>query len=431
MALSGLIIAAPNSGAGKTMITLGLLRALRNSGVDVCSAKSGPDYIDPAFHTAASGVDCVNLDAWAMERADLRAMAHRQAQGVLLIEGAMGLFDGAPVAGSAFGKGSVADLAEALALPVVLVVDVARQAQSVAAVVAGLAGFRDGVRIAGVILNRVGSARHQAMVTRAVEAIGIPVLGAVMRDGRMQRESRHLGLVQAGEDAGLEGFIEGAAAVVAEAVDLPALQALAQPLESAASLHGITPLGQRMAIARDEAFAFTYPHLLEGWQRAGASLSFFSPLADEGPAPGSDCVFLPGGYPELHAGKLAASGQFITAMQSIDATVYGECGGYMVLGEGLEDADGVRHEMLGMLPVSTSFKARKLHLGYRTLTALAGSFKGQRLAAHEFHYACIIASQPADLFEACDAMGHDLGTIGHNRGRVSGSFAHIIMPPKA
>lgn len=429
MALNGLIIAAPASGSGKTMITLGLLRALRNRDMAICSAKSGPDYIDPAFHTAASGTNCINLDAWAMEPDELRSMAHRQANGLLLIEGAMGLFDGAPAAGLPLGRGSVADLAITLELPVVLVVDIARQAQTVAAVVAGLAGFREGVKIAGVILNRVGSERHREMVTQALEAIGVPVLGAVMRDTRMERESRHLGLVQAVEDTGLDRFIEGAAKVVAEGVDLNALVAIATPLGQAGPMPALTPLGQSIAVAHDEAFAFIYPHILERWRAAGASVSFFSPLADEGPAAGADAVFLPGGYPELYAGKLAGNDRFKTAILASGAEIYGECGGYMVLGEGLEDADGNQHQMLGLLPVSTSFKARKLHLGYRTLTARSGPLKGHQIPAHEFHYASITGCDAPNLFEAKDSMGTPLGMIGHSIGRISGSFAHVIMPP--
>ncbi len=428
MGLKGLILAAPSSGAGKTVVTLGLLRALRRQGVDMCSAKSGPDYIDPAFHRAATGKACVNLDAWAMAPEALRALAHRQPSGLLLVEGAMGLFDGAPVAGAPMGKGSAADLAEALGLPVVLVVDVARQAQSVAAVVAGLAAFRKGVRVAGVILNRVGSERHRQMIERAIS--GVPVLGAVPREGRMQRESRHLGLVQAGEDAGLEAFIEGAADVVAAAVDLGALAGLAAPLPAAGPVPPVAPLGQRIAVARDKAFTFAYPHMLEGWRAAGAELSFFSPLADEGPEVGADAVFLPGGYPELYAGKLAAAGRFKATMRASAALVYGECGGYMALGEGLVDADGTRHEMLGLLPLSTSFAKPRLHLGYRRLTGLAGVFQGKTLPAHEFHYASLLESAPANLFGAADSMGERLGVIGHVAGRVQGSFAHVISWPR-
>jgi len=251
----------------------------------------------------------------------------------------------------------------------------------------------------------------------------------VPRDARMVRESRHLGLVQAGEDAGLEGFIEGAADVVAAGVDLTALVGLAEGVPDSGPVPRIAPLGQRIAVARDEAFAFAYPHMLEGWRAAGAEVSFFSPLADEGPAPDADAVFLPGGYPELHAGKLAGAGGFKAAMQASKALVYGECGGYMVLGEGLVDADGAHHEMLGLLPVSTSFAARKLHLGYRLLEALDGPFQGHILPAHEFHYASIVESAPANLFAVRDSMGEDLGVKGHRRGRVSGSFVHVISMP--
>lgn len=427
MALKGLILAAPNSGAGKTVVTLGLLRALKRLGVDICSAKSGPDYIDPAFHAAATGKACVNLDAWAMPPEALRAMAHRQPSGLLLVEGAMGLFDAAPVPGNPMGKGSVADLAEMLDLPVVLVVDVARQAQSVAAVVAGLASFRRNVRVEGVILNRVGSVKHRAMIERAIT--GIPVLGAVPRDARLARDSRHLGLVQAGEEPQLAAFIEGAADVVTASLDLTALMALAGNLPDAGPAPQMAPLGQHIAIARDEAFSFVYPHMLEGWRASGATVSFFSPLADEGPSKGADAVFLPGGYPELHAGRLAGAKGFKRAMQASEALIYGECGGYMVLGEGLEDAKGTTHEMLGLLPVSTSFAHPKLHLGYRRLTALKGPFQGQRLPAHEFHYARIAAAAPANLFATEDSMQQELGVIGHQRGKASGSFAHLIAGP--
>ena len=361
---------------------------------------------------------------------DVRSMAHRPASGGLLIEGAMGLFDGAPVKNSVLGKGSVADLAVMLDLPVVLVVDVARQGQSVAAMVAGMASYRDGVKIAGVILNRVGSQKHREMVTRPIEALGIPVLGAIMRDKRMARNSRHLGLVQAGEDAQLDTFIEQVADVIDKSVDVEAVSSLGNPVAKARPHQGFVPLGQRMAIAKDEAFAFAYPHILDGWKNAGAEISFFSPLADEGPAKDADAVYLPGGYPELHAGKLANNSAFKSAMQTANAQIYGECGGYMVLGEALVDAQGVAHKMMGLLPVTTSFAAPKLHLGYRTLSALDGPYAGHKLTAHEFHYAQITDCAPPDLFDATDSLENDLGTIGHRRGRVSGSFAHIIMPPK-
>lgn len=423
------------------MIVAGLLAALRARGVDVRAAKSGPDYIDPAFHCAASGQSCVNLDAWAMPPEQLRGLAAAQGGDLLLVEGAMGLFDGAPDAHNPMGRGAVAELAVHLGLPVVLVVDVSRAAQTAAVLAKGLAdalAARAGAsggdiyeqKMVGVILNRVASPRHEAMLRAAFGHYGLNVLGAVPRAAVMARESRHLGLVQAGEDAGLPAHLAAMAAHVAAHVDLAALQALAAPLAPAATVCGLPPFGQRIAVARDVAFAFAYPHLLEGWHRAGAVIMLFSPLADEGPDASADAVFLPGGYPELHAGVLSGATQFRAGMAAAvvrGATVYGECGGYMVLGAGLVDANGARHKMLGLLPVETSFEQRKLTLGYRRLSPLGGPFGAAARYGHEFHYATIAHQDPENpLWQAADSLGVELGTIGQRRGRVYGAFAHVI-----
>ncbi len=426
--MRGFIIAAPNSGAGKTTITLGLLRAFKARGIAVTSAKSGPDYIDPQFHAAASGADCVNLDAWAMSPAALRGLAAAQSGELLVVEGAMGLFDGAATS-DPMGKGSVADLAEILDLPVVLVLDAAKQSQTAAAVVHGLASLRPSVRIGGVILNRVGSERHGAVISRAIAALGIPVLGMVRRDGAFDMPSRHLGLVQAVERADIDGFIDGVATKLAKAVDLEVLMGLARPVEAAGLAETLAPLGQRIAVARDVAFAFAYPHVLAGWQRVGAEVSLFSPLKNEGPREDADSVFLPGGYPELYAGELASSDGFargMVAARDRGALIYGECGGYMALGEGLSDADGTVHRMLGFLSVSTSFAARRLHLGYRNLKPLQGLPWSGALKGHEFHYASILEETGENLFEATDSMDEALPAMGQIRGRVMGSFAHVI-----
>lgn len=428
--MKGFIIAAPHSGAGKTMMTLGLLRAFRKRGVQVTSAKSGPDYIDPRFHEAASGSTCVNLDAWAMPPAQLRGLASAQDGELLIIEGAMGLFDGAPSANDPMGKGSVADLAELLDLPVILILDSARQSHTAAAIVHGLATLRPSVKIAGVILNQIGSPRHAEMISRAVNAIGIPVLGAVPRQKALQTPSRHLGLVQATEHADLEAFIETAADLLENSVDLDALSDLAVAVEAAPLQAGLPPIGQRIAVARDAAFAFAYPHMLDAWRADGVEISTFSPLTDEGPSKDSDAVFLPGGYPELYAGRLAGNAGFSTAMRAArdgGALIYGECGGYMMLGESLVDGEGDEHRMLGFLPVSTSFAVRKLHLGYRNLLPLKGLPWDGALKGHEFHYASIIdQSDSGHLFAATNSMGEALLDMGHVRGNVCGSFAHVI-----
>ncbi len=428
--MKSLVVSAPASGAGKTMITLGLLRALRNRGVGIASAKSGPDYIDPQFHRAASGKDCVTLDAWAMSAARLRSLATSSASEVLLIEGAMGLFDGASSPSSAFGAGSTAEVAALLGAPVILVLDVAAQAQSAAAVAKGLAGFDDNVDVAGIVLNRIGSPRHADMVRRAVEAAGLRVLGAVPRSPGLETPSRHLGLVQAGERADLEAFIEQAAELVAEHVDLEGILQVAAELEWNDKAGRLEPPGQRIDVARDLAFAFSYPHLLDDWTAQGADVAFFSPLGDESPRSDADAVYLPGGYPELHGKALSGNSTFRSGMlaaQQRNALIYGECGGYMVLGEGLVDAEGTRHEMLGLLPLETSFQDRKLHLGYRALTCLDGAPWSGCLAAHEFHYASIVREGSADrLFAAADSMDQSVGEIGLRLGRTMGSFAHVI-----
>ena len=415
----GLIIAAPTSGAGKTTLTLGLLRAFRDRSISVRGAKSGPDYIDPRFHQAACGVACPNLDAWAMAPERLASLA--AGDGLLLIEGAMGLFDGAPPD----GRGATADLARTLDLPVVLVVDASHMAQSVAPLVAGFAAHDSAVRIAGVILNRLGSPRHEAMLERALAPLSIPVLGAVHRQAGLEHPSRHLGLVQASERPGLDAWLGHVAEIVAQNVDLDALVALAKPLPPAGRAPRITPPGQHIAVARDAAFSFAYPHILDDWRAGGARVTAFSPLADEPPDPSADFIFLPGGYPELHAARLAAATRFRAGLRAATCPVYGECGGFMVLGEALVDADGSRHQMTGLLGLETSFATRRLHLGYRRLTARAGPFPG-RWTAHEFHYATILKSRGNPLFSAQDAEGNALPDMGLVHGHVSGSFAHLL-----
>lgn len=434
---NGLIIAAPASGSGKTTITLGLLRALRRRGVNVASAKVGPDYIDPAFHAAATGRPCPNLDSWAMRPETLGASRASTAK-LVVVEGVMGLFDGANLGEhhDPFGDGSTASIARRTGWPVLFVVDVARQAQSVAALVAGFASHDPAVRLAGLILNKVGSDRHEAMLRRALLDDAHPVLGTVRSDKSIERPSRHLGLVQAGEHPDLEAFLELAADRMEADLDLDAIIAAARP-GAAPDLSSVSPplppLGQRIAIARDAAFAFAYPHILNGWRAAGAELSFFAPLADEAPTLACDAVYLPGGYPELHAGRLAAAQRFAEGMRARaggGAVIYGECGGFMVLGETLTDGDGTAHSMLGLLSHATSFAKPRRHLGYRVATALKSTPLGPAASAwrgHEFHYAATVGpDKEPPLFQITDAAGVELGTMGGWNGSVFGSFMHLI-----
>jgi cobyrinic acid a,c-diamide synthase len=432
----GLIITAPSSGAGKTTVTLALLAALRRSGLVVRAAKAGPDYIDPGFHAAATDAASINLDSWAMPANLLESLA-KQAAGsadIFVIEGVMGLFDGAT--GELGRRGATADLAARFGLPVVLVVDVSRQAQSAAALVRGFASHDPAASIAGVILNRVGSERHRMIVAEAVSALGIPVLGAVPRDVALTLPERHLGLVQAGEHSDLNVLIDRLADMAERHLNIDAIIATATPLSvaAAASAPGLPPPGQRIALARDDAFSFIYPHLVESWRRAGAEIIPFSPLADEPPPERADSCWLPGGYPELHADALAAARQFYDGLQHFAETrpVHGECGGYMVLGQSLEDAAGRTHTMTGLLGHATSFAKRKLHLGYRSARLLSDSVlgsSGTRLRGHEFHYATLTsAGSDAPLVEVTDSAGCAPSWEGGRRGRVTGTFFHVIAP---
>lgn len=429
----GFLIAAPHSGSGKTTITLGLLRALTEAGIAVAPAKAGPDYIDPAFHTLAAGRPCVNLDPWAMRPKLIQKLAAEQhEQGLLVVEAMMGLFDGA-----ADGTGSAADLARQLGLPIVLVVDAAKQSHSIAALVQGFRDHRKDITVAAVILNRVGSPRHEMMLREALAGIGMPVIGVVPRDEKLALPSRHLGLVQAQERGDIAAFVAHAAQVMASHIDLDSLKGGVGGRFDKFVTEPIPPLGQRIAIARDTAFAFCYEHQIREWRAQGAEIGFFSPLADEAPNKNCDSVFLPGGYPELHAEKLAANSLFLRGLRDAatrGAFIYGECGGYMVLGEQLVDADGQSHQMAGLLPLETSFAARKMHLGYRVATAkgaLPFVPKGGKIAAHEFHYSTAIREDShitgvERLFDVTDARGENLGACGLRRGNVAGSYIHMI-----
>jgi cobyrinic acid a,c-diamide synthase len=429
----GLVIAAPASGSGKTTLTLALLAALRRRGRVVQPYKCGPDYIDPAFHTVAAGRASFNLDSWAQGRSRFDALLDAAADADLsLAEGVMGLFDGVATSG-AWGNGSTADIAAATGWPVVLVLDVAGQAQSAAAVALGFARYRDDVAIAGVILNKVASARHAALVRDGFARSGITVFGAIPRDATLTMPERHLGLVQAQEDSALVARLAALADLVERDVDLAAVQAAARPTrrQPPTLAPRLVPPGQRIALAQDAAFSFVYPHLVAGWRAAGAEIVAFSPLADEPPDPSCDVAWLPGGYPELHAGKLAAASRFADGIRAFAQTrpVHGECGGYMTLGAGLIDAAGTRHAMLGLLGLETDFAQRRLHLGYRTATLLApipGYAAGHVLRGHEFHYARVVAQPDRPLAEIRDAAGTSTAETGGRRGRVTGSFFHMV-----
>jgi len=347
------------------------------------------------------------------------------------------------VPGEAGRSGSSADIAALTGWPVLLVLDVSGQSTTAAAIAKGFATYDPRLKLAGVVLNRIGSERHRRLAGEAIGALGIAVLGALPRDERVNLPERHLGLVQAQETSGLDAILDRIADFVAAHVDLDGILRLAavdgmsqakeirKPRRPSDAI-AIPPPGQRIALARDEAFSFIYPHVLRGWRAAGAEIATFSPLADEPPPADCDVCWLPGGYPELHAGRLAAAGAFLEGLRRFAGSkpVHGECGGYMVLGRALVDASGESHAMAGLLSVATSFAKRRLRLGYRDARLLAAGPlgpPGARLRGHEFHYSSILDPGRDEAFAlVADAHGGPAEEAGGRRGLVSGSFFHAI-----
>ncbi|WP_037087526.1 cobyrinate a,c-diamide synthase [Neorhizobium vignae] len=434
MTARALIIGAPRSGSGKTSVTIGLLRAFARRGLKVRGIKTGPDYIDPGFHEAATHRPGLNLDSWAMAPDLLRHLARGQAEDaeLLLIESAMGLFDG--IVSEENRSGAASDLARLFHLPVLLVLDVSGQSQTAGAIAYGFAHYDPTVKIAACVLNRAGSERHKKLCGDAIQAAGIPVVGTVLRDPSLILPERHLGLVQASEHPEMDAHIERLADAMEASLDLDAIYAAAKPfnIPSGSTEKSLRPPGQRIALAQDAAFTFLYPHLMREWRSAGAEVVPFSPLADEAPPAGCDVCWLPGGYPELHAGKLANAEKFKSGLTRFAETkpVHGECGGYMVLGETLEDADGVTHVMTGLLSHRTSFAKRKMNLGYRQAELSEDSPIGRRgdtIRGHEFHYASVVSPGTDAAFATiADGGGKPIGPTGGRRGLVSGAFFHAI-----
>jgi cobyrinic acid a,c-diamide synthase len=302
---------------------LGLQRALTRRGLRVRGLKCGPDYIDTAFHAAATGAPSFNLDSFAMDEALLAATMTKASThaDLMIAEGSMGLFDG--VRQETGCTGASADIAALFGWPVILVLDVSGHAQSAAAVALGFARFDPRIEVAGVVLNKVASERHRRLVEDGMARIGLSVLGAVMRNPELSLPERHLGLVQAGETDALDERLERFADILESSVDLDRIISLARPACALDSRHteALPPPGQRIALASDQAFSFVYPHVIAGWRAAGAEIVTFSPLADEGPPLSCDVCWLPGGYPELHAGHIAAAQRFLRELRSFAKTL--------------------------------------------------------------------------------------------------------------
>ncbi|MBJ6801256.1 cobyrinate a,c-diamide synthase [Geomonas propionica] len=433
-----IVIAAPHSGSGKTTVTLGIMAALKRRGLKVAPFKVGPDFIDPGYHAQVTGAPSINLDGWMCPLEFVRDTfaLHAAAAGIAVIEGVMGLFDG--IDGSS-DAGSTAQIAKELAAPVVLVVDARSQARSAAALVSGFAGFDPGVKVAAVVFNNVASANHERILREALAAYlpEVKVLGCMPRDAVLAIPSRHLGLTTAEDNPLSPEFMDHLVEVVERHLDLETLLELEQR-ELPTSAQSEPPVTDaedggpvRIAVARDAAFCFSYPDNLRLLAEAGADICCFSPLEDAALPDAIGGIYLPGGYPELFAGKLAANEPMRQAIrQAVEAgmPVYAECGGFIYLTEGVV-VDGGTAPFVGVFPVQTRMLPRRKALGYREIELVADGVIGTRgtvARGHEFHY-----SEMEEMPEGIERLyrvsrkGADLGLEGYRYRNCLASYIHL------
>ena len=432
MSVPGLIISAPNSGSGKTIFTLALLRALNDSGIKVQPFKNGPDYIDPMFHKIAANRNSYNLDTWGMDANQMnQIISSSKGADLIISEGSMGLFDGVLIKGRT-GNGATSDLSEKFGWPIILVINVSGQAQSAAASALGFMKYNKNLNFAGVILNFVSSKRHENLISDGMRKVGINILGSIPRQKELVLPERHLGLVQANEIHDIETKIQNYSHLIKDNIDLQKIVECAgfknfrklKPKDN-------NPPAQRIAIAKDKAFSFIYPHLIDNWKKAGAEITSFSPLNNEMPDKNSELIWLPGGYPELYAKELSNADKTIKSIHNYSKTkkIHGECGGYMVLGKYLIDKDGEKFKMFDLLGLVTSFKKRKLNLGYRMAKLRKENIhhsKNKIIYGHEFHYTSIIDQPDQPLYEVYDATQNIVKETGSIKENVSGTFFHYI-----
>ena len=438
---SAIVIAGARSGVGKTTITTGIMGALARRGLKVQPFKCGPDYIDPSYHRMACGVASRNLDTWLLSKNTVLECFGRANVGrdVAVVEGVMGLYDGHA---NLTEEGSTAEVAKLLRAPVVLIVDAAKVARSIAAEVLGYQQFDPDVNIVGVILNGVGSPRHLEFCQPPIEeATGLPVVGYMPRRDDLRAPERHLGLVPIVEGPVAKEWLDSLVAQIEESIDLDKLLELAAQADTPSVLPSIYPplalsKKTKIAVAMDKAFSFYYQDsldLLEAW---GAEIVPFSPLADGGLPPGIGGVYLGGGFPEIFAAELAENKAMFESIRdagSAKIPIYAECGGLMYLGSFMTDFDGNRHEMVGLLPVESSMEKSRLTLGYREVKALADGpllSEGQTVRGHEFHYSNvphIADGEGHDTSAAYEVVSQDGRLEGIRRGSVWASYIHLHL----
>jgi cobyrinic acid a,c-diamide synthase len=424
------IVAGASTGVGKTSITLGLLETLRRRGLRAQAFKVGPDFIDPGFHELVTGRPSYNLDGWMCGRERVLACVARHAADadVGVVEGVMGCFDGFDGRSEA---GSTAEVAKWLRAPVVLVLDAWALARSAGAVALGFERFDPDLDVAGFVVNRVGSEGHGRMVLDAIASAcrGAP-LGAIARNEAIALPERHVGLVSAVEGTLGIDKLRALGDTVERSLDIDRLLALAAPFDSPArSCESVAPIA-RIGVARDEAFQFYYAENLEMLREAGAELVFWSPLTE--PLPRVDGLYFGGGYPEIHAARLAqnvSTRNAVRAFAEAGRPIYAECGGLMYLAETLEDPDGVAHPMVGVLPTTVRMRPRRMALGYTEVTFTGSTPLGRAGAVgrgHEFHYSTLdrVPDRVARVYRL-GARGDAERAEGYLVGRTLMSYIHL------
>ena len=428
-----IVIAATGSGIGKTSVTLGLAAALRARGLRVQTFKTGPDFLDPSYLARASGRPCYNLDGWMCGREYVTSLFARATQDadIALIEGAMGLFDGADATTLA---GSTAEIALWLDAPVVLVTSAKGAARSVAAMAWGFTHFDPAIRIAGVVANHSGSDGHADLLGRSLDAAGLPAMvGALRGDSFPALPSRHLGLVSAEVNPLSDAVLARFGQVTEQRVSLDVILQLARgalPLNAAEPPPRTSQAKARIAIARDAAFHFYYPDNLEALEEAGAELVYFSPLKDACVPDSCAGLYIGGGYPEVHAAELAANYSMLESVRGFASAghpVYAECGGLMYLSQGIESREEERHPLAGILPVWTRMLARRKALGYIEAAPVRDSLferSGVALRGHEFHYSEIVETS---IGEGCCPQAYSLRKPRETSARLEGFHCGSVL----
>ncbi|TRX71705.1 cobyrinate a,c-diamide synthase [Carboxylicivirga sp. M1479] len=415
------LIAAPSSNSGKTIVTLGLIKALRDKNFNIQAFKCGPDYIDPLQHSKIAGAKSYNLDVWMSDKEHIQQIYKQKMQNadVGIVEGVMGLFDGAKR-----DKGSSAEIAQALELPIVLVVNAAATAYSVAPLLYGFKNFNPDVKVKAVIFNKVSGDSHYQFLKEAAEDAGVESLGYVPKNEDLILESRHLGL-SLSDNLHMQKAVDVAADLINRHVDLDELLSISETsISKQENVSAQKNTGLRFGIANDEAFNFMYPANIDCLKQLG-ELIYFSPLIDS-VIPKCDILWFPGGYPELYAKELAANSSMIQSIQKFEqegGKLLAECGGMMYLGKSVELQDGTSHSMLGVFNYSTSLKNMKLKLGYRSVWADDVEFKG-----HEFHYSLISEddNQKAD-YPCKSARGKEVDMPIYKSKNAWSSYFHIYL----